>query len=62
MLNLARKLYRNFELVNKISKITNLSIFSKIVFMITLISNPYTILYNLVIKILYVIDLHFIKN
>lgn len=51
-----------FKLVHKISKITDLVIFFKITFIITLTSNPYIILYNLAIKTLFVSYLYFIKN
>lgn len=51
-----------FKLVHKISKITDLVIFFKTTFIITLTSNPYIILYNLAIKILFVTYLYFIKN
>ena len=60
--NLIKQSYKNFESVYKISKIANLSIFSNVAFMITLISNSYAIPYNLAAKILRITVLYFIKD
>lgn len=60
--NLTKKLYKNFELIHKISKIANLDIFFINIFINASISNPYAIPYCLDAKILNIIYLHIIKN
>ena len=62
MLNLIRQLYKDFESIYKINRITNLSIFPSITFMTALISNPYTILNNLAAKTLFITHLYFNKD
>lgn len=60
--SLTIELYKDFKSVYKMSGRTNFNIFPNVAFITTLISNSYTISYNSVVKILYVIYLHFIKD
>lgn len=46
----------------KINRITNFNIFFNIAFIIILVSNLLTIIYNLAAKILDITNLHFIKD
>lgn len=62
MLSLTTQSYKHFEFMYKISKIANSNIFPNIVFITTLISKLYTIIYTLATKILRIIDLHITKN
>lgn len=48
--------------MHKISEIVDFSIFFKVVFMTTSMSNLYAILYSLVAKILYVTHLYYIDG
>lgn len=59
--HLTKQLYKNFKLVYKISKIIDLSIFFKVVFITALISNLWAISYSSAIKILHVTCSYFIK-
>lgn len=59
---MTQQLYKDFKLIYKISKITNLSIFPNIAFITAPMTNSYAILYNLATKTLQVICLHFIEK
>lgn len=48
--------------MHRIKTTADFNIFSNVAFMIALMSNPYTIPYNLATKILHVILLYFIKD
>lgn len=65
MPNLTKQSFQDFELIQKISRITNSSIILTIAFMIimtVLILNLYIILYNSAAKILYITLLYIIKD
>lgn len=62
MLYLTKQLYKDFELIYKISEIVDLSIFFNIAFITTSILNLYIILWGLNTKILYITHLYFIKD
>lgn len=62
ILSLTRQSYKDFKFINKISEITDFSIFPNIVFITTPISNSYVIIYKSAIKIFWIICLYFIKN
>lgn len=62
MLSLTRQLYNDFEFVYKTNRTTDLSIFFRVAFMTALIPNPCAIAFNLAIKILHIIRLHFIED
>lgn len=51
ILSLTRQSYKDFKFINKISGITDFSIFPNIVFITTSISNSYVIIYKSAIKI-----------
>ena len=60
--NFTRQLYKDFELVHRISGIRDPSIFPKVAFMTALMSNLYAISYNSAANILRITYLHFIKD
>lgn len=60
--NLTRQSEKYFELMYKLNKIIDLSIFPNIALIRALISNLCTILYSSGAKILYITRLHFIEN